>query len=152
MVHLPFNVRRSNSITWLWLHDVWYMKCMYYDTDLYLNRLVELKIKTCPDKLLAVWLIICLLYFQNDTFTERNQKILANTGMKRLSIVDQKYYTNMALGWVQYQFLLHSEKWYCTRRLRRVQYHFSECNKNWYCTKPKCHICFIICLLLIQIE
>ena len=35
---------------------------------------------------------------------------------------------------------------------RRVQYHFSECNENWYCTKPKCHICFIICLLLIQIK
>ena len=29
------------------------------------------------------------------------------------------------------------------------QYHFPECNKNWYCAKPKCHICFIICLLLI---
>ena len=58
----------------------------------------------------------------------------------------------MALGWARYQFLLHSEKWYCMRRLRRVQYHFSECNKNWYCAKPKCHICFIICLLLIQIK
>ena len=49
----------------------------------------------------------------------------------------------------EYHGLLHSEKWYCTRCL---QYHFSECNQNWYCTKPKCHICFIICLLLIQIK
>ena len=36
------------------------------------------------------------------------------------------YYTNMALRWVPYHFLLHSEKWYCMRRLSKclVQYHF----------------------------
>ena len=47
-------------------------------------------------------------------------------------------------------------------------WHFGECNINFYCTlindiaqgackrlyytKPKCQICFIICLLLIQIK
>ena len=81
----------------------------------------------------ASWIKKCIEYIIMNLYYDwwsLNVPLMKCCGNKCNSVIfvsvassEAQYETNMALWWVQYQFLLHSEKWYCTRCMPFTTYY-----------------------------